>query len=85
MSPSVDVTIVSVDGFRIRVGERELLVSFDAFPWFRDAPIAEIVRVEFTPPDHLHWPDLDVDLSVESIEHPERFPLVSRPPRRRVR
>jgi hypothetical protein len=28
--------------------------------------------------DHLFWPDLDVDLSVESIEHPDRFPLVSR-------
>jgi hypothetical protein len=26
---------------------------------------------------HLRWPDLDVDLSVESIEHPERYPLVS--------
>jgi hypothetical protein len=28
-------------------------------------------------PEHLYWPDLDIDLSVESIEHPERFPLVS--------
>ena len=26
----------------------------------------------------LYWPDLDVDLAVESIEHPERFPLVSK-------
>jgi hypothetical protein len=29
-------------------------------------------------PEHLYWPDLDVDVAVESIEHPERFPLVSR-------
>jgi hypothetical protein len=28
--------------------------------------------------DHLYWPDLDVDLAVESIRNPERFPLVSR-------
>ena len=26
-------------------------------------------------PGHLYWPELDVDLSVESIEHPERYPL----------
>jgi len=26
-------------------------------------------------PDHLYWPELDVDLSVRSIEHPEEFPL----------
>src|SRR3546814_7518272 len=29
-------------------------------------------------PQHLYWPDLDIDLAVDSIRHPERFPLVSR-------
>jgi hypothetical protein len=24
---------------------------------------------------HFYWPDLDVDLTAEMIEHPERFPL----------
>jgi hypothetical protein len=28
--------------------------------------------------EHLFWPDLDVDLAVDSIHHPERYPLVSR-------
>jgi hypothetical protein len=36
------------------------------------------LNVELPHPHHLYWPDLDVDLAVESIEHPERFPLVSR-------
>jgi hypothetical protein len=69
------------------VDERESFLPFAEFPWFREAPIAAVVRVEFTPPDHLHWPLLDVDLSVESLRNPERFPLVSRvrpkPARRR--
>ncbi len=26
---------------------------------------------------HLYWPGLDVDLAIESIEFPDRFPLVS--------
>jgi hypothetical protein len=26
---------------------------------------------------HLCWPDLDVDLATESIDHPDRFPLIS--------
>jgi hypothetical protein len=26
---------------------------------------------------HLHWPELDVDLHVDSIIHPERYPLVA--------
>ncbi len=29
-------------------------------------------------PGHLYWPQLDVDLAVESVEHPQRYPLVSR-------
>ena len=27
----------------------------------------------------MYWPDLDVDLAVESIEHSEKFPLVAKP------
>ena len=73
---------MSAHGLWLLVEGRELFAPFDAFPWFRDASIAEVLRVEFTAPDHLHWPDLDVDLSVESVEHPVRFPLVSRGPRR---
>jgi hypothetical protein len=59
------------------VDDRELFLAFDLFPWFRDAPIGKVLRVEVQSPGHLYWPELDVDLAVESIEHPERFPLVS--------
>ncbi len=29
-------------------------------------------------PNHFYWPDLDIDLTPEIIEHPERFLLKSR-------
>ena len=74
----VEVTNVSPHGFWLLLGDRELFLPFEKFPWFRDAPIAELVRVALPSPDHLYWPGLDVDLAVESIEHPERFPLVSK-------
>jgi hypothetical protein len=56
---------------------RELFLPFSEFPWFESAPVAGIANVEWPSPDHLYWPDLDVDLSVRSIEHPEEFPLKS--------
>jgi len=59
------------------VGERELFVPFEQFPWFRDASIRAIANVQLPSPHHLYWPDLDIDLAVESIEHPEKYPLVS--------
>lgn len=74
----VEVTNVSRHGFWILVGGRELFLPFKKFPWFRDAPLAQVLNVELPHPAHLFWPDLDIDLDVESIEFPERFPLVSR-------
>src|SRR6266849_4348757 len=75
---AVEVTNISPQGFWLLVEQREYFVSFKEFPWFRDARIVEVMKVELPSPHHLHWPDLDVDLAVESLDHPERYPLVSR-------
>ncbi len=72
---NVEVTNISPHGFWILLGGRELYVSFAEFPWFSDASVAKISHVEWPSEDHLCWPDLDIDLSVRSIEHPEEFPL----------
>ncbi len=75
----VEVTHISKHGFWLLLGEKELFLPFKEFPWFEGAPVGAILNVERPQPDHLHWPDLDVDLAVESIEHPEKFPLVAKP------
>lgn len=72
-----EVTNVSAHGFWLFVGARELFVPFQQFPWFRDASIRAITNVQLSSPHHLYWPDLDIDLAVESIEYPEKYPLVS--------
>lgn len=76
---AVEVANVSPHGFWLLIGGDELFVPFDKFPWFRDASIAQLAQVELPSPHHLHWPALDIDLAVDSIRHPEKFPLVSRP------
>ena len=73
----VEVTNVSPHGFWLFIGQRELFLPFRTFPWFKEASVAAITHVELPSPHHLYWPDLDVDLAVESIEHPEKYPLVS--------
>jgi len=75
---AVEVTNVSKHGLWLLLDEQEVFLPFEKFPWFREAPIGKIVHVELPSPQHLYWPDLDVDLEVESILHPERFPLLSR-------
>jgi len=75
---TVEVTDISRHGFWLWLDDRELFVAFAHFPWFVDAPVAKIFRVDRPSPDHLRWPELDVDLSVRSIEHPDEFPLTAR-------
>jgi hypothetical protein len=75
---AVEVTNVSPHGFWVLVEQREYFARFTDFPWFRDATIAELMKVELSSAHRLYWPDLDVDLAVESLDCPERYPLVSR-------
>ncbi|MGD9213070.1 MAG: DUF2442 domain-containing protein [Desulfobacteraceae bacterium] len=75
---TVEVTHISKHGIWLLTENRELFIPFDKFPWFKDAPIGKIINVEEPTPGHFYWPELDVDLGVESIEHPERFPLKSK-------
>ena len=73
-----EVTNISGHGFWLLVANEELFVSFKEFPWFKDASVSEILNVEWPQPHHLYWPGLDVDVAVESIRHPEKFPLISK-------
>jgi len=75
-----EVTHISRHGFWVMLDERELFLPFEEFPWFVDAAVGAILNVQRPQPHHLRWPDLDVDLTVDSIEHPERYPLKSARP-----
>jgi len=74
----VEVTAVTPKGFFLLIGRREVFLTFRDFPWFRDASIAQLMAVTLPSPHHLYWADLDIDLAVESVEHPDRYPLLSR-------
>lgn len=73
----VEVTNVSPHGIWLLIHDKEVFLPFEKFPWFRNAPIGKIVRVELPSERHLYWPELDIDLEVDSVFHPERYPLVS--------
>ena len=73
----VEVTHISSHGVWLLARGTELFMSYEDFPWFKDAPVSKILNVKETAPNHFYWPDLDVDLTAEIIEHPERFPLQS--------
>lgn len=60
------------------VDGRESFLSYRRFPWFLGASIQSVLNVRRPTRLHLHWPDLDVDLDLRSLEKPAQYPLVSR-------
>jgi hypothetical protein len=67
-----EVTNVSAHGLWVLVLGEELFLPYSKFPWF------SVTNVELLQSHHLYWPDLDIDLHINSIRHPEKFPLLSK-------
>jgi len=70
----VEVTHIDTRGLWLYVEGTEHYMPLEEFPWFVDATVRQISRVQRLGSDHFHWPDLEVDLTLDMIDHPERYP-----------
>ncbi|MBH0202254.1 MAG: DUF2442 domain-containing protein [Nitrospira sp.] len=77
-SSGVEVTHISQHGIWLVTRDHELFISFKEFPSFQNTSVLKLMHVEQPTPTRLHWPDLDIDLAVESVRC---FPLLSKPSR----
>ena len=77
---AAEITNVPPHGFWLLLDGEEKSLPFERFPGFADASIGQLTKVERPSPHHLYWPELDVDLHVESIDEPELYPFVSGAP-----
>ncbi|MBX9769122.1 MAG: DUF2442 domain-containing protein [Bdellovibrionales bacterium] len=73
-----EIQNVSEFGIWMLISGREYFLTFKEFPWFQKASVKQIYNFEFLHRRHLYWPDLDIDLSLESLAAPEKFPLKTR-------
>ena len=72
---SAEVVSVSPHGIWLSVRGKEHFLPYEEFPWFQEARLSEIHHVQLVHGRFLRWEDLDVELTLESIEHPDRYPL----------
>ncbi|PZU96575.1 MAG: DUF2442 domain-containing protein [Leptolyngbya sp.] len=77
IASKTEVSNISVNGLWLLCHDQEYFLPYEEFSWFRDAPVKHVFNLEEPHPGHLYWPDLDIDLSLETIQHPERFPLIA--------
>lgn len=61
--------MISVDG-------NDYFLSYNRIPWMKDASIRSVLNVQKEGRFAIVWPDLDVDLEIDSLKHPERYPLI---------
>ncbi len=63
----------SAEGIAILIYGKEYFLRYTDFPWFEYCNAIELRDIAA---DRwgVYWNLLDIDLSIESIEHPERFP-----------
>ena len=73
-----EVVDISAHGLWLFANEAEHFLSFQEFPWFKSASISADLNVREELPGNFHWPELDVDLCIDSIKHPEGYPLKSK-------
>lgn len=76
--PILEVTNISQHGLWLYWADREFFLPYERYPWFKDAKVKDILEVRLESPEHLYWPELDVDLSLSILEEPENYPLISR-------
>ena len=70
-----EILNISASGIWLFVLDKEYFLPYTEYPWFKDAAVKAILNVRLLNRVHLHWPDLDIDLEVQSLEHPDQYPL----------
>ena len=75
---SVSVENISTFGIWLFVKGKEYFLDFSSYPYFKEQTIKSIQNVELLHGFHLYWPDLDVDLEIDNLENPEKYPLKSK-------
>jgi hypothetical protein len=71
----VSVENITPFGIWLFVKGREYFLSYKDYPYFRDQTLKSIQAVQLLHSYHLYWPELDVDLEIDNLENPEKYPL----------
>ncbi len=74
----VSVLMINNLGILLSVYGQTYFLPYNRVPWMREASINDVMNVRMCGRNAIEWPALDVDLEIESLRHPERYPLVIR-------
>ncbi|MEI6751620.1 MAG: DUF2442 domain-containing protein [Paludibacter sp.] len=73
---SAKILSINSDGIYLSVGGKDYFISYNRVPWFQNAKVCEVMNVSMMGRMGIRWEDLDVDLEIDSLTNPEKYPLV---------
>lgn len=73
---SVSVLMINAQGIMLSVRGNDFFLSYNRVPWLRDARISDVLNVRMCGQSAIEWEALGVDLEIDSLKHPERYPLL---------
>lgn len=77
-SISASVENITPFGIWLFVKEKEYFLNYEDYPYFKDQTLESIQHVQLLHGYHLYWPELDVDLEIDNLENPGKYPLKSK-------
>ena len=76
-SISASVENITPFGIWLFVKEKEYFLNYGDYPYFKNQTLKSIQHVQLLHGYHLYWPELDVDLEIDNLENPGKYPLRS--------
>ena len=76
-SISASVENITPFGIWLFVKEKEYFLNYVDYPYFKNQTLKSIQHVQLLHGYHLYWPELDVDLEIDNLENPGKYPLRS--------
>ena len=67
---SASVLMINAEGIMLSVQGHDYFLSYNRIPWMQDAPIRNVLNVQMSGSEAIEWPDLDVNLEIDSPRTP---------------
>ncbi|WP_106829347.1 DUF2442 domain-containing protein [Parabacteroides pacaensis] len=68
--------MINAQGIMLSVQGNDFFISYNRMPWLRNARISDVLNVRMCGHSAIEWETLGIDLEIESLKHPERYPLI---------
>ncbi len=78
LTSKAEVVQITPFGLWVSIDDKEYYLDYKKYPWFQNKTVAAICNIETDKNGNIHWPDLDVDIELASLENPQAYPLVYR-------